>query len=593
MPQPHHSLSSQERSRDLDAVNSHSPPSPFRDTTDPWFLYANAAYNEAYATLLAGIRERKGLLILTGEPGTGKTTLLHLLTSALDDTVPVVFIHHPPQTFAEFVFTLCDHLSLHSSKDTTEAQLDLLEDYLRARAFRGDLVVLLIDNAHRLDPSALGHVETLLSRRGPNGDRLQMILAGQPQLEITLRLPEVRTLAKRVATHCHISRLTDEEVAAFIQHRLHTAGWTQENPFSPAATTRIAHHSRGLPQRINAICDSAIRIAYAAGHKTISESLIEEIVPSIQVAETETISDFALPWPPDQQTQRLAFPPMRQSWRDLQDLRIRLLRLSRKMFVVALSAFLLLAGFSTWNRIASSSAEGLFQHVQMAVATLVGWNWWPVTPERNVRPANPPQRSSGTMALQTQPFPEDPSSVPQTQVQNPSRSRERRRGTALRPAIRGRGRPSTLTMKSRTLLRSLEKGDVPAANRLLSSGVAVNTRNKEGWTALILAAQRNLSDLAHTLITRGANVNARDKQGQTALMHAARKGHRQTVELLVKQGADVSAKDRAGRTALMYVQDPPPVPDADPAKSEDYTAIATLLRQATGGGPPATEEAVP
>ena len=224
---------------------------------------------------------------MTGEPGTGKTTLLHLLTSALDATVPVVYIHHPPQTFAEFVFTLCDHLSLQSSKDTTEAQLDLLEDYLRARAFRGDPVVLLIDNAHRLDPSALGHLETLLGSRGSNKDRLQMILAGQPQLEMTLKLPEVRTLAKRVATHCRLSRLTDEEVSTLYPTPSSTAGWTQENSFSPAAIARIAHHSRShVSQRINAICDSAIRAAYAAGHKTISESLIEEVVPSLQFART-------------------------------------------------------------------------------------------------------------------------------------------------------------------------------------------------------------------------------------------------------------------------------------------------------------------
>src|SRR5688572_29046004 len=150
MSQPHKSLSSQEYYREFEAVNPSSSPSPFGHTTDPRFLYATTAYNEAYAALLAGIRERKGLLTLAGEPGTGKTTLLHLLTAALDATVPVVLIHHPPQTFAEFVFTLCDHLSLQSSTDTTEAQLDLLEDYLRDRAFRGDPVVLLVDNAHVL-----------------------------------------------------------------------------------------------------------------------------------------------------------------------------------------------------------------------------------------------------------------------------------------------------------------------------------------------------------------------------------------------------------------------------------------------------------
>lgn len=594
MSQPRQSLSSQEYYRDSEAVTSSSPPSPFCHTPDPRFLYATAAYNEAYAALLAGIRERKGLLILTGEPGTGKTTLLHLLISALDDTVPIVFIHHPPQTFAEFVFTLCDHLSLQSSKDTTEAQLDLLEDYLRARAFRGDPVVLLIDNAHLLDSSALGHLETLLGSRGSNKDRLQMILAGQPQLEMALKLPDIRTLAKRVATHCRLSRLTEEEVALFIQHRLHTAGWTQENPFSPAAIARIAHHSRGVPQRINAICDSVIRAADAAGHKTISESLVEEVVPSLQFTEPETFSDAApLPWLPGQQAQRLAFPPMRQSWRDLQDLRTRLLRISRRMFVVAFSAFLLLAGFSAWNRIASSSAEGLLQHMQAAIATLGGRNWWPFTPERNIRPANPPHRSGDEFAKQAQPFAEEPPAILQPQIQKPTRSSERRRVKAPRSSIQRRTRSPVRSTNSRTLLKSLEKGDVSAANRLLSSGVAVNARNKEGWTALILAAQRNLSDVARTLITRGADVNARDKQGQTPLIHAARKGHRQTVELLVNQGADVTAKDRASRTALMYAQDPPPVPEAGHEKSEDYEAIAALLRQAAGADPAATEETVP
>lgn len=595
MPQPRKSLSLQEHQRELDAAIPDALPSPFCHTTDPRFLYANAAYNDAYVALLAGIRERKGLSVLTGEPGTGKTTLLSLLASALDETVPMIFIHRPPQTFAEFVFTLCDHLSLQSSQDTTEVQLNLLEDYLRTRAFRGDSVVLLIDNAYLLDPSTLGHLEDLLSRRGPSGSLLQVILAGEPQLEMALRLPEACTLAKRVAVHCRLPRLTDEEVAAFIHHRLRTANWPQEDLFSPAAIARIVSHSRGVPYWINTICDSALRAAYAAGQKTISESHIEEVVPSLHLHEKETSNNSVpLPWGPEYSNQRLTFPPTRQSWRDLQDLRTRLLQLSTNLLAVGLAAFLLLAGLSIWNHVSPSWGSGLWQRVQGTVTSfIVGWNSSPLKPEQNVLPANPSQRSAGTFAQQAQPLPGELPSVLQAQPRKSIRSRERRRVTAPHLSARRQVRSPTLGINSRALLRSIEKGDVSAANRLLSSGVTVNARTKEGWTALILAAQRNLSNLTHALITRGADVNARDKQGQTALMHAARKGHRQTVELLVNRGADVTAKDRAGRTALMYVQDPPPVPDADHEKSEDYNAIAALLQQTTGRGPTVTEEAVP
>jgi general secretion pathway protein A len=594
MPQSRKSLSLQEYQREFDAVSLDVLPSPFCYTADPRFLYATAAYNDAYAALLAGIRERKGLSLLTGESGTGKTTLLSLLTSALDETIPVVLLHHLPQTFAEFISTLCDHLSLHSNKDTTDVQFDLLDDYLRARAFRGEPVVLFIDNAHRLDPSTLGHLETLLNRRGLGGNPLQVILAGQPQLEIMLRLPEARTVAKRVAVHCRLPRLTDEEVAAFIHHRLRTANWPQEHLFSPAAIARIIAHSRGVPHWINTICDSALRAAYASGHKTISESLIEEVVPSLRLQERETSNDsLPLPWNQVYSTQRPTFPPARQSWRDLQDLRTRLLRVSRKMFVVAFSAFLLLAGLSVWNRVTPSLGEKLFQYVQMAVTTLVGWNLWPFPAERNLRPVNPSRRASGTMALQTQPPTEKLSSAPQTQAQNPSRSRERRPMNASRPSVRGRVRSPVSSSTSRALLRSIEKGDVAAANRLLSSGVTVNARTKEGWTALILAAQQDLPNLARTLITRGANVNVRDKQGQTALIHAARKGHRQTVELLVNQGANVSVKDRTGRTALQYAQSPSPTPHAGDDKNEDYRAIAALLRQVQDRSVSETDKAAP
>ena len=583
-----------EHRQEANALGCDALASPFRQGHDARFLYVNAMYNQIYATLLTVIRERKGLAVLTGEAGTGKTTLLHLLTASLDETSTVAFIQDPPRTFADLVFMLCDQLSVRSGEDLTTARLALLEEHLRARAFRGETTTVVVDDAHTLDLSLFDHLQALLNLQGQNGNLLSLILAGHPQLERLLALPVAQPLAQRIAVRCQLTPLPAEEVEAFIQHRLRTATWPQTDLFSPAAIASIASHSRGLPQRINIMCESALRAAYAAGEKTISEALIEGIVATVHFPEPDPLTTVgAVQWAPNAPDQRPTVPPLRQSWRDRQDVRTRLLGVSRMMFVVSLGAFFLLAGVSVWKRIPSFSTDGLVRHVQMAVATLVGGNVWSVPPARNVGPAGPLQRSASTMALQTQPLPEEPSSVLQPQAPHPSGSHARRKGKAAHSSVRARTHSPIPSPPSRALLRSVEHGNVSTANRLLSAGAAANARTKEGWTALILAAQRNLFDLANTLLTRGADVNARDTQGRTALMHAAREGHRQTVELLVNQGADVSATDRAGWTALMYAQSPPPTPEVSPEKSEDYQAIATLLQQAADTSDPEPEKAAP
>jgi general secretion pathway protein A len=350
-------------------------------------LYVNAAYNQTYITLLASIRERKGLTVLTGESGTGKTTLLHLLTASLDDTVSVVFLQQLPRTFAEFVVTLCNQLSLRSREDSMTARLELIEDHLRARAFRGETTALVVDNAHTLDQLTLNHLQTLLDFQGLHGNLLSLILAGHQQLGMTFAQPEMQTFARRIAVHCHLSPLPEEDVEAFIRYRLQTAGWTQQYLFSLAAVARIARHSRGVPQHINTICDKTLRAAYASGRKIISSQLVDEVMSKLQLRQEKTMTDT----PPFQPTttlpiERLGFPPTRQSWRALQRLRTRLVRIGKKMIAVGLAAFLLFASLVAWNQVSSSSRDGFFSRIRTALPSRI---LWPALP-REIKSIPPP-----------------------------------------------------------------------------------------------------------------------------------------------------------------------------------------------------------
>ena len=257
---------------------------PFSVTPDPRFCYANRGYEEAYATLLYGVRERKGFIVLTGEVGTGKTTVLHRLMQTLEPQTPFVFFFNPRLDFDDILAFACNELRLAADRSGRLAKIQVLYEFLLRQLRNGATTAFLIDEAQGLTDETLEDLR-LLSNLETTGEKLlQIALVGQPELEIKLAQPGLRQLRQRIALRCRLEQLKGHEVGPYIQRRLRTAGGDGEELFTSEAVLRIAEYSRGIPRLINAICDNALLIGYGASQKTITHEIIEEVVGDLALA---------------------------------------------------------------------------------------------------------------------------------------------------------------------------------------------------------------------------------------------------------------------------------------------------------------------
>lgn len=262
---------------------------PFTVTPDPRFFYVNRASQEVYASLLSGIRERKGFLLLTGEAGTGKTTLLCQLMSHLEAPVHCIFFDSTNLTnvtFEELLRLICAELGLLEDQRGSLRKLQALNASLMARAKEGGTGVLLIDEAHNLRDEVLGTLH-LLAPLDTSSEKLllQTVLVGQPELERKLAQPKLRQLKQRIALQCRLDGLEEREVGLFIHHRLRTVGYDRQDLFVPEAIQRIAVYSKGVPQLINIICDNALLSAAEACQRTVSVKIIDEVAHNLRIRE--------------------------------------------------------------------------------------------------------------------------------------------------------------------------------------------------------------------------------------------------------------------------------------------------------------------
>ncbi len=263
---------------------------PFTDTADLDCYYSNAIYRKAHATLLAGIRENKGFLLLTGEAGTGKTTLLRRLMKDVAASGHSVFFDSTSlasATIDDVLYFLCAELGLHGEDNRRVEKLRLFSAYLHTLDSKGATSVLLIDEAQQLSDDVLGGLR-MIAPIDMKSERLllQIVLVGQPELEQRLTQPNLRPIQQRVALRCRLDRLTDEEIPAYIHQRLQAVGCERRDLFAAEALQRIASSSHGVPRLINIICDNALLIAYCAGDRAVSEHSVDEAVANLPIAES-------------------------------------------------------------------------------------------------------------------------------------------------------------------------------------------------------------------------------------------------------------------------------------------------------------------
>ena len=249
---------------------------PFAITPDPRYLYLSERHAEALAHLLYGINESGGFIQLTGEVGTGKTTVVRTLLSRVPHHADVAVILNPRVTPVEFLLTICEELGLaiaEADRNSVKQLVDALNRRLLGAHAEGRRIIVLVDEAQNLSIDVLEQVRLLTNLETPTQKLLQIILIGQPELRELLDRTDLRQLAQRITGRYHLKPLSREETKGYVRHRLRVAGATEEI-FTPSALVELHRLSLGIPRVINVACDRALLGAYTQETKKITSSLV-------------------------------------------------------------------------------------------------------------------------------------------------------------------------------------------------------------------------------------------------------------------------------------------------------------------------------
>jgi general secretion pathway protein A len=256
---------------------------PFAITPDPRYLYLSERHAEALAHLLYGINEAGGFIQLTGEVGTGKTTIIRSLLEQLPAHADVALILNPRVTPAEFLLTICEELRIpvpEPGRGSVKLLMDLIGRRLLDTHARGRRVVLIVDEAQNLSAHTLEQVRLLTNLETATTKLLQIILIGQPELRDLLGKPELRQLAQRITARYHLNPLSPDETAGYVKHRMRVAGATAE-AFTPVSLREVHRLSGGVPRIINVICDRALLGAFTHEEHRVSGKLVREAATEV------------------------------------------------------------------------------------------------------------------------------------------------------------------------------------------------------------------------------------------------------------------------------------------------------------------------
>lgn len=256
---------------------------PFTITPNPHFVFLSGIHREAYARLLYGVDSHAGFIALTGEVGTGKTTMLRTLLTQLDpEKYTSALIFNSCMSGEQLLAGICREYGIDAVEPSRSAYIDALYTFLIEQNSSGRTVVLVIDEAQNLAPDVLEQVRMISNLETERDKLIQIILAGQPELNVVLRRHDLRQLNQRITVRCRLTPMKLDDTTRYINHRLKISGSRIPDIFSPAAVRRIYRFSRGIPRLINVACEQALVMAWTRETLSVSPSIAAEVIAELQ-----------------------------------------------------------------------------------------------------------------------------------------------------------------------------------------------------------------------------------------------------------------------------------------------------------------------
>ena len=256
---------------------------PFEMTPDPSFLYLGETHREGLATLVYGVRSRKGFVMLTGEVGTGKTTLLHALLAQLDSSTDFAYIFNSRLEPFDFFQLLFDDLGIEETCISKADYLLVLNHYLIDRLKNDRTVLLIIDEAQNLSPEMLEEVRLLSNLETPNSKLIQILLVGQPELSEMLDRDDLRQLRQRIVLRHELKPFDAGEMEFYVEERLRLAGYTGKGIFKRSALRELYAVTGGVPRLLNVVCDGALLTGYGRDQATLDAEIIREVANDLHL----------------------------------------------------------------------------------------------------------------------------------------------------------------------------------------------------------------------------------------------------------------------------------------------------------------------
>lgn len=254
---------------------------PFNVTSDPAFFFLSKKHREALSYLLYGINQRKGIMVVTGEIGTGKTTLCRFFLNQLGKNIKTAFILNPNFSDLQLLEAIVRDFGIHIKNKSRLSLVWELNKFLLKESEYGNNVALIVDEAQQLKPQGLEQIRLLSNLETEKDKLLQIVLVGQPELNRKLDLYHLRQLKQRIMVKYHITPLDKDEIRNYIDHRLTTAGSANRIHFTDEAIEAISSFSDGTPRLINILCDRALLAGFVAETNVIEANIINKCLEEL------------------------------------------------------------------------------------------------------------------------------------------------------------------------------------------------------------------------------------------------------------------------------------------------------------------------